>query len=63
MANKDRMSFYVETNFARLVQIVVVARQASIKDVMLPGERVDFGTVHDEFIVRQKAQHDGKAQT
>jgi len=45
----------------RLVQIVVIDSKARIKDIMLPGERVNFGDVHDEYI--HKVKDRGKKKT
>jgi hypothetical protein len=57
---KDRLDFYVQTNLGRLVQVVVIDKSARVKDVLLPGERVGFGALHDEYIHRVKARDQKK---
>lgn len=57
---KDRLDFYVQTNLGRLVQIVVIDKSARVKDVLLPGERVGFGVLHDAYIHKVKARDQKK---
>ena len=45
----DRIEFYVETNMARLIRVIVINRTIYTKDILLPGERIDTGMVQDRF--------------
>lgn len=58
--NKDRLDFYVQTNLGRLVQIVVIDKSARVKDVLMPGERVGFGVLHDAYIHKVKTRDQKK---
>ena len=60
---KGQIDFYVQTNLGRLIQIAVRNRKAIIKDVLLPGERVNFGDIHDGFIAKRKEQARDKKKT
>lgn len=63
MSDDNRIDFYVQTNLGRLIQIAVRNRKAIIKDVLLPGERVNFGAIHDGFIAKRKERADDKKKT
>lgn len=52
----DKIEFYVESNLGRLVRIVVIDRKAKVSDVLLYGERVAFGSIHDAFAEKVKGR-------
>lgn len=54
--SEDRILFYVESNYGRLVQIMVRDRRAVVRDTMMYGEYVTFSNIHDQFIVEIKAR-------
>ena len=59
----DRILFYVESSFWRLVQVMVRNRKAFVRDTMLPGEHVVFSKIHDGFVVEVRARADDQKKT
>lgn len=58
MSNK--IEFYVQSNLCRLVRVVVINRKAIVSDVLLHGEQVTFGDIHDAFVEKVKSRDEKK---